>query len=87
MERKEDNFFFALSKYQKPLEDLLAQQEFVKPPFRKNEVRRGGLCVFPWVGLEEMGRRDEHCLSLFRTGQPHFIHLLLFFVRKNEIEI
>lgn len=37
--RKEDNFFFALSKYQSQLEELLrSNQDFVRPPFRKNEV-------------------------------------------------
>ena len=38
--RKEDNYFFALSKYQKSLEETLATNpEFVQPPFRLNEVR------------------------------------------------
>lgn len=38
--RKEDNYFFALSKYQKSLEDLLADNpDFVQPSFRLNEVR------------------------------------------------
>eukprot|EP00850_Spirogloea_muscicola_P019358 SM000189S04075 [mRNA] locus=s189:66791:70607:- [translate_table: standard] len=37
--RKEDNYFFALSKYQAALEDLLASNpDFVQPPFRRNEV-------------------------------------------------
>ncbi|KAH7293502.1 hypothetical protein KP509_28G028400 [Ceratopteris richardii] len=37
--RKEDNFFFALSKYQKELEALLSSDlEFVQPSFRMNEV-------------------------------------------------
>ncbi|KAL4184463.1 hypothetical protein AMTRI_Chr10g1140 [Amborella trichopoda] len=37
--RKENNYFFSLSKYQKPLEDILAaQSDFVQPPFRLNEV-------------------------------------------------
>lgn len=37
--RKEDNYFFALSKYQKLLEDFLASNpEFVKPSYRLNEV-------------------------------------------------
>lgn len=38
--RKEDNYFFALSKYQKKLEEILAQNpEFVQPSFRLNEVQ------------------------------------------------
>lgn len=37
--RKEDNFFFALSKYQKSLEGLLSSNsKFVQPNFRLNEV-------------------------------------------------
>lgn len=37
--RKEDNFFFALSKYQQQLEKLLEDTpEFVRPSFRRNEV-------------------------------------------------
>ncbi|XP_020088363.1 methionine--tRNA ligase, chloroplastic/mitochondrial [Ananas comosus] len=48
--RKEDNFFFALSKYQKKLEDLLlSNPDFVKPSFRLNEVQswiNGGLRDF-----------------------------------------
>ncbi|KAF5959443.1 hypothetical protein HYC85_000652 [Camellia sinensis] len=38
--RKEDNYFFALSKYQKKLEDTLTQNpDFVQPSFRLNEVQ------------------------------------------------
>ncbi|XP_022765183.1 methionine--tRNA ligase, chloroplastic/mitochondrial isoform X2 [Durio zibethinus] len=38
--RKEDNFFFALSKYQKSLEETLAQNpNFVQPSYRLNEVQ------------------------------------------------
>lgn len=38
--RKEDNYFFALSKYQHKLEDLLARNpDFVRPSHRLNEVR------------------------------------------------
>ncbi|XP_042518967.1 methionine--tRNA ligase, chloroplastic/mitochondrial [Macadamia integrifolia] len=38
--RKEDNFFFALSKYQKSLEEILSQNpNFVQPSFRLNEVQ------------------------------------------------
>ena len=38
--RKEDNYFFALSKYQKLLEETLTQNpNFVQPSFRLNEVR------------------------------------------------
>ncbi|CAL9118124.1 unnamed protein product [Musa textilis] len=38
--RKEDNYFFALSKYQKTLEDYLTSNpDFVKPSFRLNEVQ------------------------------------------------
>jgi methionyl-tRNA synthetase len=37
--RKEDNYFFALSKYQQPLEELLSlNPDFVQPSFRMNEV-------------------------------------------------
>ncbi|KAF2620757.1 hypothetical protein F2Q68_00041558 [Brassica cretica] len=36
--RKEDNYFFALSKYQKPLEEVLSQNpRFVQPSYRLNE--------------------------------------------------
>lgn len=39
--RKEDNYFFALSKYQKKLEETLEQNpDFVQPSFRLNEVRK-----------------------------------------------
>lgn len=45
--RKEDNYFFALSKYQKKLEEILAQNpDFVQPSFRLNEVRQGYLHIF-----------------------------------------
>ncbi|KAJ7971275.1 Methionine--tRNA ligase [Quillaja saponaria] len=38
--RKEDNYFFALSKYQKSLEETLNQNpNFVQPSFRLNEVQ------------------------------------------------
>ncbi|CAM6034547.1 unnamed protein product [Sphagnum compactum] len=38
--RKEDNYFFALSKYQQPLEELLSlNPDFVRPSFRMNEVQ------------------------------------------------
>ncbi|CAN8279410.1 unnamed protein product [Cochlearia groenlandica] len=38
--RKEDNYFFALSKYQKPLEEILSQNpRFVQPSYRLNEVQ------------------------------------------------
>lgn len=38
--RKEDNYFFALSKYQKLLEDTLTENpDFVQPSFRLNEVQ------------------------------------------------
>ncbi|XP_042382866.1 methionine--tRNA ligase, chloroplastic/mitochondrial-like [Zingiber officinale] len=38
--RKEDNYFFALSKYQKALEDYISSNpDFVKPSFRLNEVQ------------------------------------------------
>jgi len=43
--RKEDNYFFALSKYQKALEETLNKNpNFVQPSFRLNEVRQWGLC-------------------------------------------
>ncbi|KAI4351052.1 hypothetical protein L6164_005440 [Bauhinia variegata] len=38
--RKEDNYFFALSKYQKSLEEILNQNpHFVQPSYRLNEVQ------------------------------------------------
>ncbi|XP_057845908.2 methionine--tRNA ligase, chloroplastic/mitochondrial [Cryptomeria japonica] len=38
--RKEDNYFFSLSKYQKPLEELLtANPHFVQPAYRLHEVQ------------------------------------------------
>ncbi|XP_078430257.1 methionyl-tRNA synthetase / methionine-tRNA ligase / MetRS (cpMetRS) [Wolffia australiana] len=40
VKRIEDNYFFALSKYQKSLEEYLAENSnFVQPPFRLNEVQ------------------------------------------------
>ncbi|KAL7150275.1 hypothetical protein ABFS83_05G100500 [Erythranthe nasuta] len=40
LHRKEDNYFFALSKYQKRLEDILTENpDFVQPSFRLNEVQ------------------------------------------------
>lgn len=40
VERKEDNYFFALSKYQHKLEELLTSNpDFVRPSYRLNEVR------------------------------------------------
>ncbi|KAJ8766092.1 hypothetical protein K2173_020608 [Erythroxylum novogranatense] len=40
IQRKEDNYFFSLSKYQKNLEDILEQNpNFVQPSFRLNEVQ------------------------------------------------
>ncbi|PKA49763.1 putative methionine--tRNA ligase [Apostasia shenzhenica] len=48
--RKEDNYFFALSKYQKVLEEFFTNNpDFVKPTFRSNEVQgwiTGGLKDF-----------------------------------------
>ncbi|KAL2641423.1 hypothetical protein R1flu_009010 [Riccia fluitans] len=39
-ERKEDNYFFALSKYQQAIDDLLTSNpDFVRPSFRMNEVQ------------------------------------------------
>lgn len=39
--RKEDNYFFALSKYQQQLEDVIKQNPgFVQPSYRLNEVGR-----------------------------------------------
>ncbi|MCD7460324.1 Methionine--tRNA ligase, chloroplastic/mitochondrial [Datura stramonium] len=40
MRRKEDNYFFALSKYQQQLEEVLTQNPgFVQPSYRLNEVQ------------------------------------------------
>ena len=45
--RKEDNYFFALSKYQKSLEETLAQNPgFVQPSYRLNEVKRSRTLLF-----------------------------------------
>lgn len=42
--RKEDNYFFALSKYRRALEETLNQNpNFVQPSSRLNEVREGGI--------------------------------------------
>ena len=35
----QDNYFFALSKYQEPLAELIGGTEFVQPASRRNEVR------------------------------------------------
>lgn len=43
--RKEDNYFFSLSKYQKLLEDILSNNpDFVQPSFRANEVSHQMFC-------------------------------------------
>ncbi|XP_050210692.1 methionine--tRNA ligase, chloroplastic/mitochondrial isoform X1 [Mercurialis annua] len=40
VQRKEDNYFFALSKYQKLLEEILTENpNFVQPSYRLNEVK------------------------------------------------
>lgn len=47
-ERKEDNYFFALSKYQQAIDDLLTSNpNFVRPSFRLNEVKEseGHCCL------------------------------------------
>lgn len=40
LQRREDNYFFALSKYKEPLEEFLTHNpDFVQPSFRLNEVQ------------------------------------------------
>jgi len=42
--RKEDNYFFALSKYQKSLEEILNKNpNFVQPSYRLHEVKENGV--------------------------------------------
>jgi methionyl-tRNA synthetase len=54
----QENYFFALSKYQSQLEELLGgDSEFVQPPSRKNEV----------LGWVKQGVRD---FSISRTAVP-----------------
>lgn len=48
--RKEDNYFFSLAKYQQQIDDLLTTNpHFVRPSFRRNEVRRHHIIVFEVV--------------------------------------
>ena len=53
--REEENYFFALSKYQERLAALIEGTDFVQPPGRRNEVRRAFecsrlcVCVFVFV--------------------------------------
>lgn len=50
--RKEDNYFFALSKYQHKLEELLARNpDFVRPSHRLNEVRFLFLFLYGFVPI------------------------------------
>lgn len=57
IKRKEDNFFFALSKYQKSLEDMLAcNPDFVKPSYRLNEVSFRVLHSQDWWCLQVLVR-------------------------------
>ena len=52
--RREDNYFFALTKYQKLLEETLAENpDFVKPEFRLNEVRNFRLLLLK-MGAKEI---------------------------------
>ncbi len=59
---EEKNYFFRLSKYQDKLLELYAQEGFVLPEFRRNEVR----------SFVEGGLRD---FSISRAGQPWGIPL------------
>jgi methionyl-tRNA synthetase len=59
---EEKNYFFRLSKYQDQLLELYAQDGFVLPDFRRNEVR----------SFVEGGLRD---FSISRAGQPWGIPL------------
>src|SRR4051812_21858641 len=59
---EEKNYFFRLSKYQDTLLELYAQDDFVLPDFRRNEVR----------SFVEGGLRD---FSISRAGQPWGIPL------------
>jgi methionyl-tRNA synthetase len=59
---EEKNYFFRLSKYQDALLELYAQEGFVLPDFRRNEVR----------SFVEGGLRD---FSISRAGQPWGIPL------------
>lgn len=53
--RKEDNYFFALSKYQKSLEETLEQNpEFLQPSFRLNEVRQCLAFLFKKGNVQEL---------------------------------
>ncbi|PWA74658.1 methionyl-tRNA synthetase [Artemisia annua] len=59
--RKEDNYFFALSKYQKRLEEILEQNpDFVQPVYRLNEVQN-------WM---KSGLRD---FSISRASQTIYV--------------
>jgi methionyl-tRNA synthetase len=60
---EEENYFFALSRFQKPLEEVLEKHpEFVRPTIRRNEI----------LGVLRQGLED---ISISRTGRPWGIPL------------
>uniref|UniRef100_A0A2N9JBV8 methionine--tRNA ligase n=1 Tax=Fagus sylvatica TaxID=28930 RepID=A0A2N9JBV8_FAGSY len=67
--RKEDNYFFALSKYQKLLEETLTQNpNFVQPSYRLNEVR--------YVSALSEGAEQPNLQSAVSSGWPASLHLI-----------
>ncbi|KAK3034406.1 hypothetical protein RJ639_033677 [Escallonia herrerae] len=87
--RKEDNYFFALSKYQKRLEETLVQSpDFVQPSFRLNEVQswiRSGLkrlLYFPSSGglgyISALSEDEEqpNLQAAVSSGWPASLHLI-----------
>ncbi|MED6110985.1 Methionine--tRNA ligase, chloroplastic/mitochondrial [Stylosanthes scabra] len=83
--RKEENYFFALSKYQKSLEETLNKNpNFVQPSFRLNECQY--LYVVSGIGIDKddngyiSALSDEHeqpdLLNAVSSGWPAALHLI-----------
>ena len=83
--RDESNLFFRLSRYQKPIEELISRDNFIRPLSRRNEVERfvaGGLRDFsisrldlPW-GIPVPGH-DGHTFYVWFDALLGYITALL----------
>ena len=86
--RKEDNYFFALSKYQHKLEELLARNpDFVRPSHRLNEVRFYFYLLYAfvlsfcdyWVTVHQCNCGGNYRLQKMQTYQVIWVQ-----TRKNS---
>ena len=86
--RKEDNYFFALSKYQHKLEELLARNpDFVRPSHRLNEVRFYFYLLYAfvlsfcdyWVTVHQCNCGGNYILQKMQTYQVIWVQ-----TRKNS---